>query len=54
MSINKEEFEALHKKVDEVREDVSFIKGLLKERNDSWTIFGIIGAYVFSIINWLK
>ncbi len=52
--INKSDFDDLHKKVDEVREDVSEIKGMLRQRDSSWSVFGILSAIALGVWNLIK
>lgn len=53
-NVSKDDFDKLHEKVDQVREDVSEIKGMLRQRNDSWTVYGVISAIILGIWNMLK
>lgn len=53
----KEEFSDLHKKVDVIAEDVSFIKGKLeggRESNGDWLArVGVIGAILALVIDFV-
>lgn len=57
-SINKEDFDKLHEKVDNNSESLARIEGKLDgaigQQTSDWTNFGIIGAIAMGLWNMLK
>ena len=52
--IKRDEYNKDMSALHQVAEDVSYIKGKLDAKNDSWTVVGVIGAIILGIGSWFK
>lgn len=53
-SVNKEDFDKLHDKVDNISETVARIEGKLEQKKTDWSILGILSAIALGVWNMLK
>ena len=52
--IKRDEYNKDMSALHQVAEDVSYIKGKLDEKKQSWTVVGIVGAIALGICSWFK